>query len=132
MIFAAGPSGLSREELEKKAKEEGILLLNPKKINSEEELLLAAALAKSAIRQKRSIAKKEEVEFLLWLSAKTNIKSAQEEYLSGSAKQILLVSLKKGKTKQELLSEFKIREQNPKLKKKATAQEIERISLSRL
>jgi tRNA threonylcarbamoyladenosine modification (KEOPS) complex Cgi121 subunit len=131
MIFLAGSSALSKEELEKKAKEEGILLLNPKKIGAEEELFLAEALAKNAAREKRGIAKKEEMEFLLWLSAKTNISSAYREYWFKSPKNLLLVSLKKG-AKAQLIKQFRISEKKPEFKKHAAPAQIERISLSRI
>jgi tRNA threonylcarbamoyladenosine modification (KEOPS) complex Cgi121 subunit len=132
MIFVSGSSLLGKRELENRAREEGILLINPKKINSEEELLLAELLAKNAMAQKRSIAKKEEVEFLLWLAAKTNIKSAQKEYGFSKPGELLLISLQKGKTRQKLLSTFKMKESRQISRKRATAGEIERISLSRL
>lgn len=129
-------STLSTEELEKRAKEEEILLLNPKKINSEEELLLAGALAKSAFAHKRNIAKKREAEFLLWLSAKTNIKSAFDSHSFKNPKELLLISFcgsqDEGREKPRLIELFKMKEEKHKLKVRATPAEIERISLSRL
>jgi tRNA threonylcarbamoyladenosine modification (KEOPS) complex Cgi121 subunit len=145
MLAIFGSSHLGKEELEKVAKEEGILLLNPKKVNSHEELLLAEKLAKNAIREKRAIAKKEEAEFLLWLSAKTNIKSAFEAYAFQKPGELLLISLKSAPlqsrtpnshenapAKPRLLKRFGMEEKEERgLKKDATPAEIERISLSR-
>ncbi len=132
MILLAGSSILIREELEKRAKGAQILLLNPKKITSEEELLLAERLTKDSINEKRSLAKKEEMEFLLWISAKTNILSALKEYGFKSPKELLIISFQKGRAKAQLTKEFKLTETKPEFKKSATAQEIERISLSRV
>lgn len=132
MILLTGASSLSKEELENKSKGAGILILNPKKINAQEELSLAQILAKNATKERRNLAKKEEVEFLLYLSAKTNIQSALKEYAFKNPKELLLVSLQKNKTKTQLSKEFKITESKPKFKKNATPNQIERISLSRL
>jgi tRNA threonylcarbamoyladenosine modification (KEOPS) complex Cgi121 subunit len=132
MIYLAGSSDLSMEELEKKARDCGALLLNPSKVSSEEELFLAEALSKNAISEKRNIAKNREVEFLLWLSAKTNIQSAQSEYWFRTSENVLVVSLDGIKNKNELASKFGIREPKASLKKRAGTKEIEKISLSRI
>ncbi len=132
MLAVFGSSDLSGKELEEKAKEEGVLLINPKKVNAKEELLLADALAIAAINEKRNIAKKEEAEFLLWLSAKTNIKSAFEAYSFKSPRELLAVSLNKKHSKPMLLELFRMKEEKPETRKDATPDEIERISLSRI
>lgn len=129
MIFIRGSSKLSKEELLSIAEKEGTLLLNPKKVKSEQELLLAEKLTQNAIKEKRTLAKKQEKEFLLWLAAKKDISSAFEEYGFQTPKQILLISFKK--TKAQLIKQFQLKETKLKLKKKATPIEIERISLSR-
>lgn len=130
MIFIHGSSKLSREGLLSILKEHDALLLNPKKINSTDELFLAERLTKDAFMEKRNIAKREEKEFLLWIAAGTNISSAFKEYSFESPKNLLLVSF--ANTKQELKNLFKIEEKPLKLKKKATPLEVERISLSRI
>ena len=129
MIFVQGSSKLKKEELLNLAEKEGILLLNPKKLNSEQELLLADKLAQNAIKEKRNLAKKPEKEFLLWLAAKKDISSALKEYGFQTPKQILLISFKK--TKQQLITQFQLKETKLTLTKKATPMQIERISLSR-
>lgn len=130
MQSISGSSPLSREELLPIAEKTGILLLNPEKINSEEELLLAERLAKDSMREGRAIAKKMETEFLLWLSAKKDISSALREYGFSSPQNILLISF--SKKKPELKSLFKLKEKKMQIRKKATPPEIERISLSRV
>jgi len=129
MIFIQGSSKLSKEALLSIAEKEGILLLNPKKLNSEQELLLAEKLTKNAIEEKRNLAKKQEKEFLLWLTAKKDISSALKEYGFQTPKQLLLISFQK--TKAQLIKLFQLTETKLTLKKKATQLEIEKISLSR-
>jgi tRNA threonylcarbamoyladenosine modification (KEOPS) complex Cgi121 subunit len=129
MIFLQGSSKLKKEELLRLAEKESVLILNPKKLNSEQELLLAEKLAQSAIKENRNLAKKPEKEFLLWLAAKKDISSALSEYGFQTPKQMLLISFKK--PKQQLIKQFHLKETKLKLRKKATPLEIERISLSR-
>ncbi len=130
MIFIQGSSKLSKDELLSVLKEHDALLLNPQKINCEEELFLAERLTKDAFREKRNVAKRRENEFLLWLAGGTNISSAFREYSFQSPKRILLISF--AKSSAELKKLFKIEEKPLKLRKKATALEIERISLARV
>ena len=129
MQFASGSSSLSREELLSLAEKTGTLLLNPEKINSDEELLLAERLANDSMREKRALAKKMETEFLLWLSGKKDISSALKEYGFRSPENILLISF--SKKKQELTRLFSLKEKKMQIRKKSTPEEIERISLSR-
>ncbi len=130
MIFIRGSSKLTKLQLLKLAENSGTLLLSPDKINSEEELLLAERLTKDAIREKRNTAKKREKEFLLWLSARTDISSALKLYSFQSPKDILLISF--AKTKPQLKKLFQLKQNPLKLRKKATPLEIEKISLSRI
>ena len=129
MIFIQGSSKLKKERLLNIAEKEGILLLNPRKLNSEQELLLADKLTQNAIKEKRNLAKKPEKEFLLWLAAKKDISSALKEYGFQTPKQMILISFKK--TKAQLIKQFHLKETKLTLKKKATPMQIERISLSR-
>jgi tRNA threonylcarbamoyladenosine modification (KEOPS) complex Cgi121 subunit len=99
---------------------EDAVLINPEKVKSMEELELAYLLAKKSFKNKRNIAKQFKYEFLLWLSGKTDIKSALE-YFKTPKKQKLLVLFKGGmKLKQA------------KLEKTAEPLDLERISLSRI
>ncbi len=95
------------------------LQINPDKVHSREELELAYILAKDAFRRKKNIAKKFRYEFLLWLSGKTDIKSAVR--WAEPSKQALLV-----------LFEGSRKLKPAKLKKRAEPLELERISLSRI
>ena len=102
----------------RKSDSEG-LQINPERVHSMEELELAYLLAKEAFRKKKNIAKKFRYEFLLWLSGKTNIKSAIK--WAEPSKEALLV-----------LFEGSRKLKPAKLEKRAEPLEIERISLSRI
>ncbi len=130
MIFFSASSPLSAEKLLELAKENSFLLLNPEKINCEEELLLAEKLTEISIKEKKAIAKTRENEFLLWLSAKKDISNAFREYGFKSPEKILVISF--SQTKKQLLKMLEAKEKKLNLKKKATPLEIERISLSRV
>jgi len=99
---------------------EDAVLINPEKVESMEEMELAYFLAKKSFKNKKNIAKKFKYEFLLWLSGKTDIKSALE-YFRTSKKQKLLVLFK---------GEMKLKK--AKLEKTAEPLDIERISLGRI
>lgn len=129
MIFFTASSLLPSEKLLELAKKHSILLLNPEKIHCEEELLLAEKLSGISKKEKRAIAKTEENEFLLWLSAKKDISNAFREYGFKHPESIFVISF--SKNKKELLALLNAKEKKPKLRKKATPLEIERISLSR-
>ena len=82
-----------------------------------EELKLAYHLAEDAFRNKKNIAKKVKLEFLLWLCGTRDIKNALEK-TSGD---YLLI-----------LDGPEITENEPGFKEKADPEELERISLSRI
>jgi len=119
---------LDKKQIMELLKSNCLLLLNPKKINSTDELLLAEKLAADAFKEKRNIAKNFDNEFLLWLAASTNISSAFREYSFQSPQDILVISF----TKKDPTKTFLLEEKPLKLRKKATPLEIERISLARL
>ena len=90
-------------------------------VKSEEEIKLAYHLAELSFRKKKNIAKKFKYEFLLWLTGKTDIKSA------------LAVSEPKGKECIAVIfRDSKIKGKPPGLKKTAEPLDIEKISLSRI
>ena len=109
---------------------EGVLLLNPQKLKSCEEIELAYLLSKDSFRNKKNIAKKFRYEFLLWLSGKTDIKSALNSFSPKKSDKILLIIFK-GDTK-KILKEMEASEKPLKLKKTAEPLDLERISLSRI
>jgi len=106
-----------------------VLLLDASKVRSEEELLLAARLAKKSTEEKRAISRSRTVEFLLWLSGKTDIRSAFSSFGAKSPKHMLVVSF--GPGKKELVSLLRLKPGKKKLKKDAVMERIEEISLSR-
>ena len=130
MIFFCASAKAGRETLLAAAKGSPILLLNPQKINSEEELILAEKLAELSMAEKTAIANARENEFLLWLSAKKDISSAFGEYGFKTPENMLVVSF--SQSKRQVLEMLCAKEKKLKLRKKATPLEIERISLSRI
>ncbi len=108
---------MDKVKIKESQKKEEVLLLDPTKV-SEEAIELAYYLCKKAMKNKTNIAKQEKYEFLLWLSGKKDISQAKNE-----------ISWKKGET---ILIDLSGRGKKGKIKKKATALEIERISLSRI
>jgi tRNA threonylcarbamoyladenosine modification (KEOPS) complex Cgi121 subunit len=127
MHFEVISSNLSTEEIKRLEIENEILLLNPEK-TGEEQLKLAYELCKKSIENKTNLAKKEKLEFLLWLSAKKDIGRAIEEMRFKDRNEILLVSFTdNSKDKIKLGKKIKY-----KLKKKATSIELEEMSLSRI
>lgn len=125
-----GASALTREELLALSESHGVLLLNPKEINSEEELLLAEKLARDAIKEKRNVARRLELEFLLFLSAGTDITRAFAKYGFAGPDELLLISFSIPKPR--LVKIFGMAEAPLLLRKEAGPMEIERISLSRI
>lgn len=130
MILLRARSSLTKQELLQLAERKGALLIDPEKLNSEEELLLSERLAEDSIREKRNVARKKEKEFLLWLSAAKDISSALDKYSFRTPEDFFFVcfSGKKG----ELQKDFRLEEKPASLRKKATPLEVERISLSRI
>jgi len=97
------------------------LFIDPAKVDTREELELAHLLARDAFGKRRNIAKQFRYEFLLWLSGKTDIKSALK--WAGHPKDGIKIAFRNGKMS---VSSPK------KLRKKAGPLELERISLSRI
>jgi len=120
MLIKRISSKMKKQELERISAENNIILLDPKKVKSIEELKLAEHLAKG---QSKKIANKFPLEFLLWLSGKKDIKSAMKMMFEKNSDFIAVYfsdEIKLGKVKKL------------KLKKKAEPSALERISLSRI
>jgi tRNA threonylcarbamoyladenosine modification (KEOPS) complex Cgi121 subunit len=130
MLFFSASSKLGMKKLLPLLKGAEVLLLSPKKVRSEEELLLAHALAKKAIRERRAISKSLPVESLLWLSGKRDIRRAFAEYGAKKSSNLLVVSF--GEQKKKLIGRLGLKEKKLRLRKNADAEDIERISLSRI
>jgi len=90
-------------------------------VESEEEIKLAHYLAELSFKKKKNIAKKFKYEFLLWLTGKTDIKSAFD-ISEPRGKECIAV----------IFSESKIKGKPTGLKKTAEPLDIEKISLSRI
>lgn len=129
MLVVRGESRLGAEELLRIAMEKRILLLNPEKVSSLEELELAYALAKKSLEDGTAISKNLEIEFVLWLAGKRDIRRAFEEI---GWKKGELIAVAFGIGKKELISELELKEKKLGLKKEAEAMAIEKISLSRI
>ncbi|MCK4319300.1 hypothetical protein KAW38_01885 [Candidatus Micrarchaeota archaeon] len=104
------------KELFKEAEGKKIVFLNPEKIKSEEEILLAEQLTEEAFRKKQNISKEFSMEFLLWIAGTTRFSKAKE--YSAKGKEILAIYFDK-------------KEKN-NMKKKSGWKAIERISLARI
>jgi tRNA threonylcarbamoyladenosine modification (KEOPS) complex Cgi121 subunit len=90
-------------------------------VESMEEIELAYHLAESAFRNRKTIAKKMEFEFLLWLSGTRDIKNAIRKTAPKKGEECLLIDFSdKGKG------------EKIELRKKADPLRLEMISLSRI
>lgn len=130
MLIVRGTSALSAEELLRRAMRNKIVLLNPGKAGSVEELELAHALAKKSMGEGIAIGKSLETEFVLWLAGKRDVERAFEEIGFVGGKELIAVSF--GMGKKELIKELGVREKELGLGMEASAGEIEKISLSRI
>lgn len=130
MLIVRGESRLGAEELLRRAMGKRIVLLDSGKVNSLEELELAHELAKRSLEEGTTISKNLEIEFVLWLSGKKDIRRAFEEIGFKAGKECIAVSF--GIGKKELLVELELKEKKLGLKKEAGWEAVERISLSRI
>lgn len=98
-------------------------------VKSMEELRLAEHLTKKAIERKKNIAKKKKYEFLLWLTGRTDLKSAFRQANAKGNKMILIVF---SGDRRKILRKLDANEIETSLKEKAKSLDLERISLSRI
>jgi len=129
MAFFA-ESRLGAGELQERAAKLDALVLDPSIARSEEALELAWHLSGKSIRRGTSISKKPKYEFLLWLSGKTDIKSALAQSAPKDPKDILIVLF--NEEKKHALEALGAKEKKKTLKKGADPLELEGISLSRI
>jgi tRNA threonylcarbamoyladenosine modification (KEOPS) complex Cgi121 subunit len=109
----------------------GVLLLNPKNVDSLQSLRLAHHLANSTFEQKTNIASKFHLEFLLWLSGKKDIRSALDGMLFDAGRDIIAVCFD-AEAFDKFMKETGAKALALKLKENSDAMELERISLSRI
>jgi len=129
MLIVRGKSRLGAEELLRRAMRNEIVLLDAGKVHSAEELELAYALAKKSLEEGNAISKKLEIEFVLWLAGKRDIRRAFGEV---GWKQGEVIAVAFGIGKKKLLAELELKEKKLGLKKEAGWETVERISLSRI
>ncbi len=111
-----------------------VVLMDSDSIKAEEELDLAYHLARKTFDNKLAIAKKFKYEFLLWLTGKTDIKSAMKKSEPKDAIDLLVVCFGK-ETKKELMEALglsQVMEKKNILKKRSDPLRLEEISLSRV
>lgn len=113
---------LMRHYDEKKVPEEA-LAISMTTAKSKEEIELANLLAERAFMNGTNIANKFKYEFLLWLTGKTDIKSALHFSAPAAGSECLVVLFKDPQLQDTVLA---------KLRKTAEPLDIERISLSRV
>jgi len=130
MLIVRGESRLGAEELLRRAMRKKIVLLDSGKVDSLEELELAYALAKRSLEDGTAVSKKLEIEFVLWLAGKNDIRRAFEEVGFRAGKEFIAVAF--GMGKKELIAELEMKEKKLGLKKNAEAMAVERVSLSRI
>ena len=101
------------------------LIVSPLVVSSKKQLLLALYLAKRAFEDKTNVARDFRLEFLLWLSAKTDIKSAVSTS-QPKGKEALLVIF--SGTKKKILEKLHAEE----IKEKKLGSEIDPIALEKI
>ncbi|MEW6036147.1 MAG: KEOPS complex subunit Cgi121 [Candidatus Micrarchaeota archaeon] len=117
-------------ELRKRLDKLDAVAIRPSLAESAEELELAAHLAVGSFERKTNVARQLRYEFLLWLSAKTDIKSAMEASAPKGEEFLLCIfSDTKPETACRMLDATKL---PLGLKEKGEPLALERISLSRL
>ena len=129
MAFFA-ESRLGAGELQERAAKLDALVLDPSIARSGEALELAWHLSGKSIRNGTAISRKRKYEFLLWLSGKTDIRSALAQSAPKDPKDILIVVFD-GK-KAPVLEAIEAEEKEKSLKRGADSLELEGISLSRI
>ncbi|MFH0737296.1 MAG: hypothetical protein V1827_01450 [Candidatus Micrarchaeota archaeon] len=123
-------SGLGLTELMRKLDGLDAVALREGIASSKEEFELADHLAKSAFSKKTNIARQLRYEFLLWISGKTDIKSAMAE-TSPEKNEFFVVVFSDAKP-DAVCRMLEAKELPLRLNKNAEALAIERISLSRI
>ncbi|MBI5051162.1 hypothetical protein HZC08_00215 [Candidatus Micrarchaeota archaeon] len=130
MFIARISSELPSNELLALAKENPSLLLNPNKIDSIQCIKLSEYLTINSFKNKTNIAKSFELEFLLWLSGKMDIRRAFELLSFTSNRSILIISSRGNK--KSLLKLLNAKELKLNLNETSGPLLLEAISLSRI
>jgi tRNA threonylcarbamoyladenosine modification (KEOPS) complex Cgi121 subunit len=120
---------LSGKQLEDALLDYEAVVVDPGGVKSTEEIMLANHLMRKAFSQKKNIARKGKYEFLLWLSGKSDLKSAFKLLNPKGKKMILIVF---SGDIEEIKKSLGAKEIKMKLKEKGDPLDLERISLSRI
>lgn len=131
MLVLRLASSLKKEQLLEIADEYEFAFLNPNIIKSKEELLLAHYLVKKSFKEKTNIAKKQKLEFLLWVTGTHDIDKAFECACFNNPKDFLVVCFFI-RDKNSVVRLLKASEKKLKLDRDAEPLSLERISLSRI
>ena len=99
-------------------------------VQSLEEPELAHHLAKGCFERKTNIANNFRYEFLLWLTGKTDIKSAMAKAVPKDAGELLIISF--GEDKRHILAALDAKESKKTLPLRGGPLRLEEISLSRI
>ncbi len=130
MIAFAARSPLPVPELLRRSEPLDALVLDPSCAQSAEELELARHLAERSFGKKGGIASKFRYEFLLWLTGKTDIRSAMTKSRPKDNEKILIVSFEKNCPR--VLKSLEAEETGTVLAPRASPLRLEEISLSRI
>jgi tRNA threonylcarbamoyladenosine modification (KEOPS) complex Cgi121 subunit len=130
MEMTAIRSNIKGKELEDALVGIDAVVIDPNLVKSIEEIKLAEYLAKKSFENKNNIAKRLKYEFLLWVTGKTDLKSAFKIANPKNKDMILIVF---SGDKKRIIEKLKAKTQDSKLKTRlADPLDIERISLSRI
>jgi tRNA threonylcarbamoyladenosine modification (KEOPS) complex Cgi121 subunit len=130
MLVFFARSALQTEAILSRSGTLDALVLAPSCAQSMEELELAGHLAKGCFERKTSIANNFRYEFLLWLTGKTDIKSAMAKAVPKDAGELLIISF--GEDKRHILAALDAKESKKTLPLRGGALRLEEISLSRI
>ncbi|MCI0503133.1 hypothetical protein L0Y65_00305 [Candidatus Micrarchaeota archaeon] len=124
-------TALGPDALRKALDDLDAVAIRPGVAESVTEFELASHLAKGSFEKKTNIARKLRYEFLLWLSGKTDIKSAMKETWPGDMKGGFIIAVFSDGDSESTLRILNARELPLGLKKTGEQLALERISLSR-
>lgn len=128
VLFAQSP--LSIADIIKRSGPLDALVLAPSCAQSMEELELAHQLAKRCFESENNIANRFKYEFLLWLTGKTDIKSAMAKSVPKEKSELLIVVF--GEDRQHVLKTLDAKEKKKEPAKRSDPLRLEEISLSRI
>jgi hypothetical protein len=138
MLILKLRSGLSGERLRKALDSLGAVAVRPGVAGAMREFMLAGHLAGRAFQKKANIARQMRFEFLLWLTGRTDIRSAMEAASPDGGEFFVILFPKHGtrnrkpETPDIVCRALEARKLPPGLPEEAEPLALERISLSRI